>query len=357
MSSEGRLRWRYYAASAAELARRVRIPVSALVLVFVLGTLGYYGLGRAHGRPWTLLDCAYMTSITLTTVGYGDVLGAGELVAGRLYTMALAVVGLGTTLYSLSALTAFTVEGHLKRTFEEKRMEDRIRDLTGHTIICGVGLTGSTVAAEHRVEGRAFVLLDQDEERIRRVAAELDGALYLVGDATSEEVLKNAGLERAGCVVATLGDDKANMFLVVTARFAHKGLRIVTSCHEHDHAPKFRAAGADHVVSTNYIGGIRIASHVLQPTVVDFFDAVRGDEFAGRLTEVVIAHGSNLVGRTLTDASLHDDLKVLALRQPGQQRFEYAPSGQTRLQAGTILVLIGGAERVEELRLRTQGPA
>lgn len=346
----------FYAAAVLALLRRAGVPASALVLVFLAGTTGYWILGQTHGRDWSLLDCAYMTSITLTTVGYADVLGAGELVAGRLYTMGLAVVGLGTTLYSLSALTAFTVEGHLRRTFEEMRMEHRILDLKDHTIICGVGLTGSTVAAEHRVEGRPFVLVDLDEDRLRRTSGELGDAPFLLGDATSEDLLRQAGIEKAACVVATLGDDKANMFLVVTARFASKSLRIVTSCHEHDHAPKFRAAGADHVVSTNYIGGIRIASHVLQPTVVDFFDAVRGDEFAGRLTEVVVSPGSSLVGQSLGEASLHQDLKVLAVRQPGQQRFEYAPAPGTPLQSGTVLVLIGGSERIEELRLRTRGP-
>ncbi|MCC7381530.1 MAG: potassium channel protein [Deltaproteobacteria bacterium] len=351
--SRERRRAQRLARITALLWERIAGPLLLLVAKFVAGTLGFFALGVAHERPWSLLDCAYMASITLSTVGYGDVLGTADLPVVRVYTMTLIVLGLGATLYSVSALTAFIVEGHLKRMFEEEEMENRIERLSGHTIICGVGRTGITVAEEHAEEGKPFVVIDRDQQRIGHLAESLSSLLWILGDATSEEVLERAGIERAGSLVAALGDDKANMYLVVTARFRRKDLRIVVKCLDHDAARKFLAGGADHVVSPAHIGGRRIAGHVLRPGVLDFLDSVlRRSEAGVGAVEVVVEEGSALAERTLGDAALQEKvgLPVVALRHPGERHFVYAPDPKERLRSGTAMVVIGPADRVERLQ-------
>lgn len=146
------------------LLRRLAQPFLLLLAVFLVGTAGYMIIGAAEGKDWALVDCALMTSITLTTVGYGDHLGATELLSGKIYTMVLIVAGMGATLYSVSAMTAFIVEGHLGRIFQEERMENQIERVTGHTVICGVGKTGSHVIEEHLSVGKPFVCIDADAD-------------------------------------------------------------------------------------------------------------------------------------------------------------------------------------------------
>jgi voltage-gated potassium channel len=337
---------------ATLVVRRTAVPLALLLTVFVGGTAGYYLIGLTHDRGWSLADCAFMTSITLSTVGYGDVLGVQGFPLARTYTMLLIVTGLGTTLYSVSALTAFIVEGHLGRMFEEDRMEDRIARLTGHTIICGSGRTGRTVAEEHQADRRPFVIIERDEARLTELRATWPDLLVIVGDATNEDVLDRAGIGRAAALVAALSDDKANMFLVVTARYRKPDLRIVVKCLAHDASAKFLAAGASHVVSPSHIGGRRIAGHVLRPTVLDFLDSIvrRSDAGVGT-TEILVEPRCSLDGLTLGDADVVGKvgLPIVALRHPGARHFVYAPLPAERLEPGTVLVVIGPAERVERL--------
>jgi voltage-gated potassium channel len=322
------------------------LPVLLLVGCFLGGTVGYYIVGHVHDRHWSLFDCTYMTVITLTTVGFADVLGASDFDAGRIYTMCLLAVGMGTTLYSVSAVTAFIVEGHLSVAFREKRMERRIELLSGHTVICGAGATGSRVVDEHRAMKRQIVVVERDGAVIQHHLVRWPDLTYVIGDATSEETLRGAGIERASALVATLGEDKENLFLVVTARFLRPDIRIASEAHDPEAAGKFKAAGADYVVSTTFIGGMRIASQILRPTVVDFLDEMlRGDQNqnAARVVEAVVEPGSALDGKSIAESHVHEQtgLLIVALRRPGGGGFLYSPQGDAKLAGGTELVLIG----------------
>jgi voltage-gated potassium channel len=341
------------------LLKRVAQPITLLLAVFLMGTAGYMILGAVEGKGWSLIDCALMTSITLTTVGYGDHLGATEFLSGQIYTMLLIVAGMGGTLYSVSAMTAFIVEGHMGRIFKEERVENRIDRLTDHTIICGAGETGSHVIEEHLSVGKPFVCIDSNEERLDRLAQEHPELLFIVGDATDEEVLERAGVQRASGLVAALSTDKDNLFLLVTARYMCPDLYIVAKCLEHDSRGKFHAAGATHVISPTFIGGMRPASQVLRPSVVDFLDSMLRGQGSARVSECVVEQGSEIAGMTIAETRINErvGLLIVAMRPPGESAFVYSPSGETRLPPGSVIVVIGPTERVQMLDELTRRPA
>ena len=325
-------------------------PLMLLASVWVIGTFGFFILGRGQ---YSLLDCAFMTAITLTTVGYNDTLGISDTDLGRFYVIALLVFGMGVTLYSVSSVTAFIVEGNLRRLFRERRMQKRIDALRGHYILCGAGETGVHVLHELIAAEVPFVVVDQSAEVCERVAEQIEGELLTIeGDATDEKALEAAGIEHARGLVAALTEDKANLFLVVTAR-SHKDLRIVAKCLDHDSVSKFMRAGADHVVSPTYIGGLRIASQLLRPNVVNFLDnMLRGRDKSIRVDEVEVPAGSAAIGKTLRDLRIGErtGMLVIAVKDPGRSEFDYNPGGDRGLQEGSLLVVIGRRVEAEKLR-------
>lgn len=332
------------------LLRRLGRPLGILIAIFVIGSVGFWLLGWYYGRGWSLLDAAYMTSITLTTVGFEDYLSAKDLAAGKLYTMALIVAGMGATAYSVSSLTAFILEGHFGRVFKEARVKRMVEQLSQHTIICGCGETGVHVVEEHLAAKRPFVIVDKDAEKVYQMLGR-DDLPFIEGDATREEVLERAGIGRARALVAALTSDKDNLFLVVTARYLRKDLDVVAKCIDHESVPKFRAAGATHVVSPTYIGGLRIASHVLRPHVVDFLDGMLREGGGTRVAETRVEVNSGLCGRTLKEARLDEraSVVVIGLRRAGDAAFTYSPSLDTRLDAGSVIVAIGTQEHLDIL--------
>jgi len=338
------------------LLKRLAQPFLLLLAVFLAGTAGYMIIGVFEGKNWALIDCALMTSITLTTVGYGDHLGATELFSGKIYTMFLIVAGMGTTLYSVSAMTAFIVEGNMGRIFKEERVENQIERLSGHTIICGVGETGMHVIEEHISVDKPFVCIDANLERLERMSAEHPDLLYVHGDATDEELLERAGVQRASGLVAALSTDKDNLYLLVTARYMCPDLYIVAKCLDHDARGKFNAAGATHVVSPTFIGGMRLASQVLRPHVVDFLDGMLRGQGAARVSECVVEEGSEIAGQTIAETRINQrvGLLIVAMRPSGEHGFVYSPSGDTTLLPGSVIVVIGPTERISQLEALTR---
>jgi voltage-gated potassium channel len=352
-SRPARRRWRVFIA----LLRRVAIPLFALVGVFAVGTLGYWIIGRTMGRDWSLLDCAFMASISLSTVGYGDTLGVTDTVVGKIYTMGLIVTGMGATVYSVSALTAFIVEGYLGTLFREARLEQEIERLEQHTIVCGAGTTGIHVIDEHVAQGAPLLVIENDETKIASLLEKHPRVLHLVGDATSEEVLARAGVARARALVAVLSADKDNMYLVVSAHFMNPKLRIVARCADHEAVGKFAAAGATDVVSPAYIGGLRMASQVLRPHIVDFLDDMLRSNDGARVSESFVSERSSVAGVSIRDAHIRDrvGLDIVAIKRPGTREFTYSPEESVILEPGTLVVSIGPIELVRRLEALLAG--
>jgi voltage-gated potassium channel len=335
----------------AQILRRLGMPITLLAVVLLGGALGYQWIGFYYGQTWSFLDCAFMAVISLLTVGYGDDLGVHQFEGGRVYTIALLLLGAGAAAYSFASITAFVVEGHIHKFFQERRMERNIDGLSSHTIICGCGTTGGHVIDEHKAAGVPFIVIDASAEAIDHARQRTGDFPFLVGDATDEQVLEQAGIERARALVSCLHEDKDNLFLVVAARYRRKDLPIVVKAIEHGSEGRFRAAGATDVVSPTFIGGMRLASLVVRPHVVGFLDKMLRAKSTARVSEAVVERGSQLDNKNLTDARIQDGLglSVVALRRPSDDDFVYAPSGETLLTPGTTIIVAGPLDRVHEL--------
>jgi voltage-gated potassium channel len=324
--------------------RRVVWSLGMLGGVLVLGTLGFVLL---TGHP--LWECFYATAITITTLGYEDVLGVRASPVTGIYTLVVLFSGMGVLTYVVSAVTAFIVEGDLDQALRRRRMEKRISDMSGHYIVCGIGQTGLHAAVELVATGRQVVAVDRDPESIRRFRLELPEAPHLQADASEDAVLLAAGIERARGLVAALSDDRDNVFVALSARRLAPRVRIVARAVEGRTGPKLRAAGADTVVSPNQIGGMRMASELIRPGTVSFLDTMlRGPGAAVRFEDMLIGQSSDLAGKTLAEANLTAEAQALivAVRSPGEEKFRYGPPAGTRLVPGMILVILGRSEDV-----------
>src|SRR5688572_30604100 len=275
-----------------EAWHRLRLGLAALVGVLVIGTCGY----MAFGFP--LLDAMYQTVTTVTTVGFREVhpLSTGA----RVFTMVLILGGVGTALYSFTLVLEAVVEGQLQEVLGRRRMDRQIARMEGHVIVCGFGRVGRNLARYVAGAGQDIVVIEQDPVR----AAAAEGSVNVVrGDATSDEVLKEAGIERVGVFVTALNTDADNLFVTLTARSLRRDLFIVARARAETSEAKLTQAGADRVVNPQGIGGARMAAFVLQPHVAEFLDVVMHDgslEF--RLEEVPVPDGSPLAGQSLRDA-------------------------------------------------------
>jgi voltage-gated potassium channel len=336
-----------------ELYRHLRVPLTLLGLVFCAGTLGFWLLGQGN---WSLLDCAYMTSITLTTVGYGEILepfGARE----RLFTMGLMWSGMGVTLYALSTVTAFLVEERLSNLVRERKMEMLISGLKGHLIVCGAGRVGRHVIAEMVANQYPLVVIEDRAESAAWLKDNHPAVPTVRGDATDEGVLKTAGLELAHGLVAALPEDSQNMLITVQARFINPDIKIGTRCHNNNLVDKFYRAGANYVVNTDFIGGMRIASEMIRPQVVSFLDRMlRGQDPTVRVAEVTVREGSQLANQNLEQSLIYQrsGLLAVALKNADREEFVYNPSSQEKLRVGTVLIVIGNPGQIASLEALCQ---
>jgi len=318
--------------------RRLGGALALLLGVLVVGTVGYVVLG------FGTLDALYQTVTTVATVGYREVQPLST--AGKIFTMVLILLGVGAALYAFSVLIETLVEGRLGDVLGRRRMERTIAEMRDHVIICGWGRVGRAIAAEVIAAGRDLVVIDHDGDRLADCPHPT-----VAGDATDDEVLRQAGLDRAGAVVAAVDQDAENSFITLSARASRPDAFIVSRVRNIESEAKLRRAGADRVVNPQHIGGARMAAFVLRPHVAEFLDVVmreRNLEF--RLEELEIAPGSPVQGCTLRDAHLRDrsGALVLALRGPDGQ-FVTNPSPDARIEPHHVLIAIGTEEELSAL--------
>lgn len=342
---------RVFVALAADLFRRLRYPIFAVLGVFVFGVAGYYGLGQ--GRV-SLIDSIYMTSITLTTVGYGEIFPLGS--AGRTFTIILMWAGMGVMIYATAIVTSFFVEINLVQLVREQRMLKRIAELHNHYIVCGASETALHIIRELHDTKKPFVVIELDERKGERLQTLFKDILVLQGDAIEESVLQEANIGEATGLFAALGDDGRNMLLTVVARYVNPRIKIVSECRDNNLTEKFYRAGANYVVNPMFIGGMRMASEMLRPQVVTFLDRMLRGQEAVRVEEATVQAGSPLEGKTLAKAAIAERMGLTPIAlQPASGAPVFNPSPQERLMAGTTIIVIGTPEQVERLRTYCQG--
>jgi voltage-gated potassium channel len=336
------------------LKRRILAAFITLVVIFLTGTSGFYLLGQHSLGPrgWSLAACAYFTVITITTVGFAELPLLDRVPGGHLFTSLILLAGLGVALYFVSALTTYFVEGEFFKLRARKKMQKAIEKLTDHIIVCGVGTTGVHVVEELITTGWPVVALDISELHLQRAREIKPTLLTMEGDATEDAVLEAAGIRRAKGIVAALTDDKANLFIVVTARGLNPNLRIIAKGVDLRATQKLKKAGADSVVNPAFIGGVRMVSEMIRPQVVEFLDLMLRDRDKNlRIEEVVVPSGSWMVGKPISEAQIrrHTNLLVVAVREPGGE-FVYNPGPETAISQGMALIVLGETDSVHKLR-------
>ena len=313
------------------------------------GTLGYHLL-----EGWNLLDALYMTIITMTTVGYGETRPLTD--AGRWFTIGLIVTSIGIAGYAVSTVAAFILEGEFYRLIQERRMDKRLAKLKNHIIVCGGGRTGKTITEEFYRTQTPFVLVEIDPATLESALQSGDFP-YLQGDATDDDILKLAGIEQASGLIAALGEDKDNVFIVLSARSLNPNLRVIARVSEEANVGKLLKAGADEVISPNAIGGLRMASVMIRPTVVSFLDEMlRVPDQTLRIDEVHIDNVPNLIGKTIGNANLGHRIGMLIVAiQSKDSGYRFNPGADMELCGGDVLIVMGTPDQIAALHASDLG--
>ncbi len=310
-----------------------------LMAIFVTAIIFFM---RVEG--WSFSESFYMTVITLSTVGFQEVQPLST--AGRYFTSALILTGVGSFAFMAGSVAQLLVEGKINELLGRRRVQKAIDRLTGHYIVCGYGRIGSIVSREIRREGHPLVVIEQDGLVLSRL--EDAGVLHVDGDATSDEVLMAAGLSRAACLITALTQEASNVYVVLTARQLNPEITIISRADSEKHIHRLEMAGADRVVLPHTIGGMRMAQSALRPTVTSFLElAVRGG-IDLQMEELLIPPHSTLVGKNLIESDIRPryNLMIMAIKK-GDDQMRFNPSPHSVIEAGDTLIAIGSKENLE----------
>lgn len=326
----------------SRLLRRLAVALAVPTVLLGGGTAGYMLI-----EGWGAFDAAYMTVITITTVGFFEVhpLGAG----GRAFTMLLALGGVFTLFYAATALIGSVVTGRLQGDLWRERMERTLSGMRDHVIVCGLGRMGRMVCSEFSALGRPFVVIDRSQEVLD--AFSLPHGIPLAGDATSDEVLRRAGVDRAQVLVTLAASDADNLFITMSARLLNEKLVIVARAEEEGVEKKLLRAGATRVISPYVIGGHRVAQAVLRPAVMDFLElATREDFHELQIEEVDVQAGSALAGAQIKDTGIRRELGIIVVAvKRGEEGMVFNPAPEQVLAAGDTLITLGHREQLDRL--------
>ena len=314
--------------------------ISVLILLFG-GTIGFMVL-----ESMDYLDALYMTVITLSTVGFGEVKPLHPF--GRGFVILLILLGMGVMAYMASVMGQIVIYGQLSKMLGRRKMEKGLRNISGHYIIAGYGRVGRQVAEEFKKKKVKFVVIEIDENALNKLAEE--GIMYIKGTATEDDVLRLAGIETAKTLISTLPEEAQNVYLTLTARDMNPKLNIIARADFDDGEKKLMRAGANHVVSPHVLGGQRMALASLRPNVVDFLHTTSLGDGELIIEEIAIPESSHLAGKTLVESKLKQDygINIIGMKKKSSH-LTISPGPNTIMEANDILVIIGSSESLERL--------
>ena len=312
------------------------------LLIIVLGTTGYMII-----EGWDIFDSLYMTIITITSVGYGEVHEIGK--AGRLFTVFLIIIGIGFVIYVAGAVVRFMLEGQIRTILGRKRLDKKIDQLRNHYIVCGYGRIGRLLCKNIQKKSIDLVVVEKNEE-LRQVMNE-DGVLYVSGNAVDEATLINAGVKHAKSLIAVLGTDTDNVFLALTARQLKPDLYITARASREESKAKLRAAGANKVESPYDIGALSMAQRILRPAVTNFLDQALDDQRQDiHMEEMSVSPSSKLINLMLKDSGIRQNYNLIIIaikKSDGAMLFN--PSFESIIKAGDTLIAVGKTANLQKL--------
>lgn len=319
-----------------KVLRRLQITGLLFVIILTIGSAVYYNIDPKA----TVVDAFYMTAITVSTIGFQEVIDLSNNPGGRLFTIALAFSGIGIITYFFSNLASLFIEGEIRRNYELKKMEKRINKLEGHYIVAGCGRVGRNIALELFQTEKEFVLADAKEDALEEFLnkGKVKGAPHLTGDCTSDDFLLKLGITRATGLFVTSGDDNTNLVITLSARTLSPAIKIVALSKSIGHVQKLKRAGADKVITPTFIGGLRMASEMIRPKVTTFLDDMLKTDLGQRIEELNVP--DDHAGKLLSSLSIEDLSETMVLAINENDHWVYKPKPEHVLKKGSHLILM-----------------
>src|SRR5437773_12192352 len=317
---------------------RFRLAFILLAVVILVGVAGYMLIDG-----WNFLDSFYMVIITISTVGYTEVHPQG--VAGRMFSTGLIVVGVATMLYGFGVFAETLTDNAFGRYRRDRQLERDLNHLRDHFIICGYGRMGTQIVSEFEEHKVPYVVIDQTEEALERIRAE--NHLHIEGDASKEEILRQAGIERAHGLISAVDSDERAVYIVLAARALNPNLYIVARAGRPESIRRLELAGATRTISPYLMAGHRMAELAIRPAMVDVLDTLHHAEAGIGVEELVVSPATAAIGKTLDASGLlaGDAARVLALRRR-DGNLHVHPSGSLRLEEGDLVIALGTEEQL-----------
>ena len=325
---------------------RLLQPFIILQVIILVGILGYMIIENA-----SFLDSLFMTTISITTVGYGEVVPLSE--AGKWFTIIMLITSWGTFAFAITRITQFVVSGEINQYFKTRRLMKDIAQLNNHVILCGYGRNGHQAAQILRVHGVPFIVIEKNESLMKKMEAEGEKLLHLEGDSTDDDMLRLAGVERARALITTLPVDAQNVFIILSARALNPRMQIISRASEASSVPKMKKAGADNVIMPDRIGGTHMATLVSKPEVVEFIDIISGEQGQSIHMESLAYEDlpENLKGKSIGDIENWNSTGVncIGIKDP-DGRFHINPSDDTIIIAGMKVIMLGTRHQIMQMK-------
>ena len=317
-------------------------PLLLILLMIFVGVIGFHFIEK-----WPFMDCLYMTIITIFTVGFKEVYDLSP--AGRMFTIFIILGGVGSVLFVFTKLAEIVYEGGFYKFLRRRRMEKKLGHLKDHYIICGHGRMGKEVRERMEEENVPFVVIDNNEEKLKLMKTTQKG-FSILGDASHEDILIEAGIKKAKGLAALLPTDADNLYLILTVRLLNPSVFLLAKALDEEAERKLLQIGANRVVSPFKLSGLKIAQGLIRPTLVDFMDLIiRRKEIALYIEEFAVTKDSCLTDRTLKECDIRKTANVIvvAVKKPGKD-IVFNPSPDVKLETGDILLVLGDEKEVSQ---------
>ncbi|MEO8210163.1 MAG: potassium channel protein [bacterium] len=308
----------------------------AVIVLLTIGTLGYYFLTDGN---YDLFTCFYMSVITVTTIGFDEIIDLEHFTGARPFTVFIAFAGVVILTYFISTVSAVIIGGHYRENYKKRKMQKNIMDTKGHYIICGIDSHSNHLIEELMSTQRDSVCIELDPDVIKNLVKKYPSQKYVEGDATHEDILIKAGVKNAAGLFAATNDDNINLVISLLTRRLNPAIRIISLCITHGNKDKIMLAGADNVVSPNYIGGMRMAAEMFRPIVTSFFDTILRDTNNNlRLEQITLKE--NYHGKRLVELKLGEFKDSLFIAIKSNDELIFKPEDDFEVKQGDLLLIM-----------------
>jgi voltage-gated potassium channel len=320
----------------ADIFKKLYLSGLGLLITVLTGTFGYWFIFE---KQYSIFDCFFMTFITITTIGFGEVLPLQDYTGARMFTVLIAMAGIGFITYFVSTFAAIIIEGYIRQNYQKSKMDKTINQLEGHYIVCGINPYTGKVIEELSQTNRKYIIIDPDSEKLQKIHALYKSEFHIEGDPTEDENLKKAHIDRSIGVFAATEEDNINLVISLSVRRLNPKVRVIAFCFDPKNAEKMELAGADKVVSPTNIGGMRMASEMIRPTVTNFLDfMLREDSKTYRIEEVIISEEYH--GKNMKEIDVSNLKSTIIMAVKNKDKWIFKPGDDCVICEGDVLIVM-----------------